>query len=88
MGFSVLQVTDGHWIHVMNIEPTVDLEAGHAQVTTLITNDDLVSNASPLSGRVELLVHVSVEAEGLVSNNSSEREILKALFEVGDSTKL
>ena len=60
-----------HCIHVMDVDPSIDLETGNAQITAFISSDDLVANLLPLSGSVETLIDVPIESESHAADSSS-----------------
>jgi hypothetical protein len=68
-------VSSNHGVHVVNVEPTIDLPAGDAEVTTLVTSDYFLSKLSPLPRSVEVLVHPTVIAESWVANLTSKGQI-------------
>lgn len=56
-------VTNAHWIQMMNDDAVVNLIPINTQVTTVITSDDVVTNLPPLRRRVELLIDPAIESE-------------------------
>lgn len=58
----------------------MDLIALNAQVTTIISNDDVVSNITPFSRTIERLVKVSIKAETRSPNRTLQTKIVKAIF--------
>lgn len=68
------------WVHVMDDDSTVDLIALDAQITAIVSDNNLVSSLSPLSRAVKALIDPSIEPKGGCSYNTTEREVLKALF--------
>ena len=59
-----------HRIHVVDVDPVVNLKPLDAEVTTLIPIDDVVSNTTPLARGVELLFDVSIKPKGGSSHGS------------------
>lgn len=72
---TVLDVFGGHWVHMMDYDPIIDLITFHSEITSEISSDNLVTNVPPLSRGVELLVYPAVESESGLSDRSSEFEI-------------
>ena len=85
---AVTKVVDHHRIHVMDIDPTVDLVPIDSQIATIVTNDDMIPNLLPLARPVELLVDVAVPTKRGISNVSVEGEVAVALFEGFELEKL
>ena len=76
---SALNVFDGDRIDVMNRNSTVDLSILNSEIAAIVTNDDLLTNISPVEGLIECLVHVAIEAEGVSTDDSAESQIIVAL---------
>jgi len=66
---------------VVHEEPTVDLKALDAEIAAVVADDYLVTEQLPLSGSVETLVDVPIEAERGVADGSWQRKVVEALFE-------
>lgn len=81
-------VLDDHRVHVVDVEATMNVESFDAQITTLISDDDVAANVSPLGRGVELLVHPSVEPEGGLTDLAVKCEVLEAVLEGGDAAEL
>jgi hypothetical protein len=60
---------------VVNNQSTVDFIPLYAQITPIIPSYNAVSNLSPLSGCVELLVNIAIEAEGYGAHIGFESEV-------------
>jgi hypothetical protein len=52
----VNDVVDRERIHVMDDRSSRDLEAGHSEIASFVSYDDMVTKVSPLSRSVELLI--------------------------------
>jgi hypothetical protein len=78
---AVFDVIRAHRVHVMNYDAIMDLKPGCSQVTTLISENYEVSEASPLGRAVERLVHPPFVTESGLSNLTSKRQITKPFFE-------
>jgi hypothetical protein len=77
---AVSNVVNGHWIHVVNKQLTVDLVAFYAEITAIVAHDYVFSDLFPLSGSVELLVEIPIEAESRDADIAFEGEIVESLF--------
>ena len=77
-------IIDRHWIHVMNDWAVMDLVSGNSKIATVISSDNMIANALPLSRPVKCLVKVSVKAECVGANGSVKTKILVSLFKVGN----
>lgn len=53
-----------HRIHVMDDESVVDLVPLNPKVAPHVSRYDLVAELTPLAGRVEPLVEITIEPEG------------------------
>lgn len=76
-----------HRVHMMDDDPIIDLITFDSQIQTLITGNHLVTNMLPLSGSVESLIHVTLEAKSRSSNLSSELEIVISFLERVDPSQ-
>jgi hypothetical protein len=57
-----------HRVHVMDNDVQVDVVPIKAEIATHVSSDDVMTNLTPLSGRVELLIHVAIKPEGRATN--------------------
>ena len=62
----VYEIIRGHGVHVVDDSALKYVVVLDAQVTTIVSGDDVVTKLSPFSRGVEHLVHPSVETEGLL----------------------
>lgn len=66
---------------MVNQDFGLDLIARNAEITAIIPQNNPVSDRTPFPRRVEPLIDPSVKSERAFTNDSTEREVLKALFE-------
>lgn len=72
----------------MDVETFRNLVSIDTEIATSVTNNDMLTNLSPFSRTVELLVHVSVEAERVETNFSSKLQVIETFFDRGQSSEL
>lgn len=85
--FAVLKILRSNWIHVMDENINMNLSVQNAQIATIVSRYDDISNLSPLARGVKLLIDPSIETECAISDYTSEREVIEALLERTESTK-
>lgn len=78
---AIFELLEGDRIQVMNVETLMDLIAINTQIACVVANDDLVTSLTPLSRRVEALIHPTGVTERRSTYLTFEREIVKPLFE-------
>lgn len=72
----------------MDQDSSPNLVTVDSEIATIVSNDDLVSQTSPLGGSVEPLVDVAIESESLFADNPLEGQIVEALSESFEPTHL
>jgi hypothetical protein len=77
---SIDNFLDSHRVHVMDIDPVVDLVIVDAQITTIVSDNNVIAYLAPLSGPIKLLVEVSVEAECHFADLAAQGEIFETIF--------
>lgn len=83
---SISDLIHSDWIQVMDVKTFMDFIPRNAKITSVITSDYLVTDLSPFSGRVEILVNPSVETKSRFSNIPPERKIIEPFSERINST--
>lgn len=81
-------VLHGDRIHVVDHQPSMDLIASHAQIASVVSKNNDVSNVSPFGRSVKPLVDPSIRTKGLFTNLATKVEIAEALFECLEPSKL
>lgn len=61
-----------HRVHVVDYDLVVDLESLNAQITSVVSDNNFVPDALPLTGPVETLVDVAIETKCWVADSSSQ----------------
>jgi len=79
--FTVENIVTSDGIHVVNQDLRVDLIARNTEITTLISEDNLVPGLSPLRRPIKSLIDPPIEAERACSDDSAKREVLESFFE-------
>src|SRR4051812_33525692 len=74
-------VLHGDRIHVMNHQPSMDLVTGNAQVTSVVSENNDVSNVSPFERSVKPLVDPPIRPEGRLTHLTTKIKVGKAIFE-------
>lgn len=74
-----------HRVDVVNDCSTEYVMSFDPKIASVVSCDDMVSNLTPFSGVVELLIQVSIESESGKANRALEGQIPKAFFEGIDS---
>jgi len=64
----------------MNIETSMNVVSFDAEITTVISKDDVVTNSSPLTRPIKFLIHVAIESERCFANLAMKSEILIAIL--------
>lgn len=67
-------------VHVMNIRAIMNLVSLNTQITTIVSNEDVPTDMTPLGGSVEHLIHPPVEPERGVAYSPEEREISEPIY--------
>src|SRR4051794_20540131 len=83
----MLNMLRQHRIHVMDQRSIVDLVALYTQVTTIVSDNYIISKTSPFSRSIELLVDVTIETESHYTDLSGKRQITESLFERVESSQ-
>lgn len=66
----------------------VDFVTRHTEITSIVSEDDLVTHVLPLRRGIEPLVCPAVVTESRVADLSHHLQVLKALFECFEAPKL
>lgn len=74
------EIVRHHRIHVMYVDPVMDLKARQAEITPTISCNNHVADLSPQPGSIEILVHVAVVAERVSTDNASKFQVLEAIL--------
>ena len=77
-----------HWVHVVYDDLVVDLVTFTTQIQTFVPCNNMLSNLSPLSRDIELLVDVSIEPEGRRADDTTKLKICEPLFERVETSEL
>jgi hypothetical protein len=64
----------------MYVNTITNLEAFNAEITPLVSDNNVMANLSPLSRPVKVLVEIPVVPKGRLPNDPGEIEIVKSLF--------
>lgn len=73
---------------MVDVEPRVNLIPLNPQVTAIVPRNDVMSDLSPLAGRVETLVYVSRVAKRRLSYRPSDGKVSEPLLECVELGKL
>lgn len=84
---SVFDITNRHRIHVMDVNPVVDIVTLHAKVASIVSNNDVASDIPPFPRRVKTLVEITIEPEGYIADLPSKRKVFKSFFQRIQSTE-
>ena len=68
-------IFDGDRIDMVDHDSVVELESGHSQIASIVTDDDIVSKIEPFIGMVKYLVQIPVVPEGCDSDTTSNFQI-------------
>lgn len=60
--------------------PVRNLVVGNAEVTPHVPNDNFVTEHSPFSGLVKILVQIPVKPKGVLSNSTMQLQIMEPVF--------
>lgn len=82
----IFDIVHRYRVHMMNQHFIMNFVSFNPQVTTIISEDDNVSNAFPLFRAVEHLIHVAIVTERFNTDFPYKSEIAISLFEcfIGD----
>lgn len=83
-GIPFFNIGDSHRVHVMDVDGVMNVVTFDTHVTSVVPDDDVVSNVPPLSRRVEALVHPAVEPKGCFTDLSTKSEVLEAFLKALD----
>jgi hypothetical protein len=61
-----------HRIQMVNRDSLMNIVTLNTEVATVVSNDDMIADVTPLLGHVELLVDVTIEPEGRLSNRTTK----------------
>lgn len=86
-GVAFRDVPDCHRIHVVNQNLVEDVVVHNTEIAPEIPCYNVLSDLSPFSGSVKLLVDVSIESESLGTNVSGQSQVSKALQKGIESSK-
>jgi hypothetical protein len=62
-----------HGIHVMDIKSIVNFVTINTEITTIVSDNDVLTNLLPFARSVKHLVDVSIEPEGCIADSTSKR---------------
>lgn len=68
-------------VHVVNEYTTVDFVSFKTKIATIVARNDLVSDSFPLSGPVKTLVQITIEPKSLISNNTTDSQVIVPIFD-------
>ena len=77
---AVFQIIHSHRVDVMNIDSSVNLSSWDAEITAVVSHDNLMPDSFPLWRVIKPLIKYSVKPESVPAHVSVKFQILKALF--------
>lgn len=72
----------------MDQDIAVNIVTFHSEIAPVVSNYDLLTKASPLGRAIKLLIDPSVKPEGLLSNFSSQSEVVVPIEKAGKLLEL
>src|ERR1044072_8588697 len=85
---STRNISDGHRIHVMDVETMMNVIAVNPQITSIVPMDDMPPDLTPFCRSVEPLIDVSIETERILTGDTSQTQILKSFIQCVKTSKL
>lgn len=73
---------------MVDVQSFVNLVTWNTQVAAFVSGDDSTTDLSPFSGRIELLIEISVEPEGGFSDSPAKSEVIEAVFDRRETSQL
>lgn len=68
-------IFDGYGVDMVYQDSVAQFELRMSKITSVVPNNDLVSEVKPLSGMVEYLIQISIMAERIRTNTTTNFEI-------------
>jgi len=72
----------------MDNQATVDLMTFYSEIASFVSKNCYVTQSTPLSRSVELLIDPAIESEGLTADFASKRQVFESLKERTELRKL
>ena len=68
-------------IHVVDEDTTIDFVPLETKIAAVIARYDLISDSFPLSGLVKTLIQITIEPESLISNATTDSQVIVPIFD-------
>ena len=68
-------------VHVVDEDMTIDFVSFKTKIAAIIARNDLISDSFPLSGLVKTLVQITIEPERLISNTTTDSQVIVPIFD-------
>lgn len=68
-------------VHVVNENTAIDFVSFKTKIAAVIARNDLISDSFPLSGLVKTLIQITIEPESLISNATTDSQVIVPIFD-------
>ena len=77
----IIDLLEIHWVHVVNVNPSVNIPALDAEIASVVASDHDVANMLPFFGTIKPLIDVSIKSKGFNADRSGKKQISKTFIE-------
>lgn len=81
VGIEEFDLMRSNRVHVVNENTTIDFISFKTKIAAIVARNDLVSDSFPLSGLVKPLVQITIEPERLMSNATTDSQVIVPIFD-------
>jgi len=82
----LLEIIRCHRIHVMYINTITNLESLNAEIAPLVSNNDMITNVSPLGRSIKVLIQIPIIAESRLPNDPGQIQIVESFVMCGKTS--
>ena len=68
-------------VHVVDEDTTIDFVPLKTKIAAIIARNDLISDSFPLSGLVKTLIQITIEPKRLISNATTDSQVIVPIFD-------